>query len=375
MNKNSSQRASAQGKIRVGIFFGGRSAEHDVSVRSAKNIIDALDRTKFTPVLIGIDQQGYWHSVDSPASLSDKVTQVVLSDAELTDSEHQELELLSFDFYKKALGNQRLDIDVAFPVLHGPYGEDGSIQGLFEVANIPYVGPGVLSSSINMDKDVSKRLLKAADIAVAPFLVVRPDRSIDFNAAANALGIPLFIKPANMGSSVGVYKVSNEEDFAKALDNALEYDTKVLIESAIIGEEIECSVLGNDSPEASAVGRIIPNSAEFYDYSAKYIDENGAVLEIPADIAPEIVEAARKTAIKAYRTLECEGMSRVDMFVTQDNEIVVNELNTIPGFTNISMYPKLWEASGLSYTDLITQLIELAIERHSRRSLLKTTPL
>ncbi len=297
MNKNSSQRASAQGKIRVGIFFGGRSAEHDVSVRSAKNIIDALDRTKFTPVLIGIDQQGYWHSVDSPASLSDKVTQVVLSDAELTDSEHQELELLSFDFYKKALGNQRLDIDVAFPVLHGPYGEDGSIQGLFEVANIPYVGPGVLSSSINMDKDVSKRLLKAADIAVAPFLVVRPDRSIDFNAAANALGIPLFIKPANMGSSVGVYKVSNEEDFAKALDNALEYDTKVLIESAIIGEEIECSVLGNDSPEASAVGRIIPNSAEFYDYSAKYIDENGAVLEIPADIAPEIVEAARKTAI------------------------------------------------------------------------------
>ena len=273
MNKNSSQRASAQGKIRVGIFFGGRSAEHDVSVRSAKNIIDALDRTKFTPVLIGIDQQGYWHSVDSPASLSDKVTQVVLSDAELTDSEHQELELLSFDFYKKALGNQRLDIDVAFPVLHGPYGEDGSIQGLFEVANIPYVGPGVLSSSINMDKDVSKRLLKAADIAVAPFLVVRPDRSIDFNAAANALGIPLFIKPANMGSSVGVYKVSNEEDFAKALDNALEYDTKVLIESAIIGEEIECSVLGNDSPEASAVGRIIPNSAEFYDYSAKYIDE------------------------------------------------------------------------------------------------------
>lgn len=353
MKENSSQDSSRPNKIRVGIFFGGKSAEHDVSINSAKNVLEALDTTKFTPVLIGIDREGHWHSVDSPALLNETLTQPGID----------------------PLDTRHLSIDVAFPILHGPYGEDGSMQGLFEIADIPYVGPGVLSSAINMDKDVSKRLLKAAGIAVAPFLSVRLHNNVTFRDVKNALGLPVFIKPANMGSSIGVSKAATEEEFAIALDNAFEYDNKVLIEGVIVGQEIECSVLGNNSPKASVIGRIIPNTAAFYDYTAKYIDEDGALLEIPADLDPQVAKAAQKTAIEAYKILECEGMSRVDMFVTKDNEIVVNELNTIPGFTSISMYPKLWEVSGISYTDLITELIELAIERHAKRSHLKTLPL
>ena len=341
MNTSQPDTTETKNKIRVGIFFGGKSAEHDVSVNSAKNVLAALDETKFTPVTIEIGKDGVWKSKESITSL---------------------------------INSKKPAFDVAFPILHGPYGEDGSMQGLFEVAGIPYVGPGVLSSAVNMDKDISKRLLKAAGIAVAPSITTRSHQQpVTFQDASEKLGTPLFIKPANMGSSIGVSKVSTEAAFNNALKDAFQYDHKVLIEGAIIGDEIECSVLGNEHPRASAIGRIRPNTAEFYDYNAKYFDENGAILEIPANISPALAEKAQDIAIQVYKTLECQGMSRVDMFLTKEGDIIVGEINTIPGFTNISMYPKLWEVSGLSYTNLITEIIELALERHDKKMSLKTT--
>lgn len=342
MNKPVNKAPSQQ--LRVGIFFGGKSAEHDVSISSAKNILEALDTSRFTPLLIKIDKNGDWLELNN-----------------------------SFDVIAKIETMPK--IDVALPILHGPLGEDGTLQGVFEIADIAYAGPGVLSSAINMDKDVSKRLLKEAGIAVAPFITLRShDPRISFDAVSQKLGSPVFVKPANMGSSIGVSKASDEQTFNKAVKTAFEYDQKILVESAISGDEIECSVLGNEAPKASVIGRIIPNTAAFYDYTAKYFDENGAILEIPAAIDLSVAQAAQKTALQAYKILECQGLSRVDMFATKDGTIYVNELNTIPGFTNISMYPKLWEASGLSYTDLITQIIELAIERHAKRSTLRSKP-
>jgi D-alanine-D-alanine ligase len=264
-------------------------------------------------------------------------------------------------------------LDVVFPVLHGPYGEDGTIQGMCKMLTIPFVGPDVLGSAVGMDKDVTKRLLRDGGIPTARFGVVRRNDDVSFGTIAHDLGVPFFLKPANLGSSIGVAKVTSEEGFKEALHSAFAFDNKVLIEESIQGREIECAVLGNEKPVASVAGEIVPKGHDFYDYEAKYLDENGAELIIPADLPKTTLKQIQSLAIKTFQTLCCEGMARVDFFLTKNNEIFVNEINTIPGFTNISMYPKLWEASGVSYPELIDRLITLAIERHTRDAVHKST--
>jgi D-alanine-D-alanine ligase len=360
-------------KIRVGILFGGKSAEHEVSLQSAKNIVDAIDRNKYEVVLIGIDKKGGWHLDESsrfvlPATESE-LPELPLSGESLALVPGKQEEQLVPLSSRQTLRS----LDVVFPVLHGPFGEDGTVQGLLKLANIPFVGAGVLGSAVGMDKDVMKRLLRDAEIPIARFITLTKysAKEIDFDDARDQLGLPLFIKPANLGSSVGIHKVRDRDEFDRAIRDAFNYDNKVLIEECIQGRELECSVLGNDQPVASVVGEILPRD-EFYSYKAKYLDENGAALEIPAKISPEISERIRLTAIKAFSVLCCEGMARVDFFLRKDEEIIVNEINTIPGFTRISMYPKLWEASGLSYRELIDKLIGLAIEKFEREKGLKT---
>jgi D-alanine-D-alanine ligase len=264
-------------------------------------------------------------------------------------------------------------LDVVFPILHGPFGEDGTVQGLLKLANIPFVGAGVLGSAVGMDKDVMKRLLRDAGIPIAKFITLQKysANEVAFDEARDQLGLPLFIKPANLGSSVGIHKVRDREEFDRSVRDAFNYDNKVLIEECIVGREIECSVLGNDQPVASVLGEILPTH-EFYSYEAKYLDESGAVLEIPAKLPQEISERIRQTALKTFSVLCCEGMARIDFFLRNGEEIIVNEINTIPGFTRISMYPKLWEASGLPYSELIDKLIGLALEKFEREKGLKT---
>jgi D-alanine-D-alanine ligase len=360
-------------KIRVGILFGGRSAEHEVSLQSAKNIIDAIDRNKYELVLIGIDKKGQWHLNEESRFLL-PTTQSELPELPKSGENLALVPGKQNDQLVTPSGEQRLgSLDVIFPVLHGPFGEDGTVQGLLKLANIAFVGAGVLGSAVGMDKDVMKRLLRDAGIPVAKFIVANryPREEIAFDYARDQLGLPLFIKPANLGSSVGIHKVKDRQGFETSLRDAFNYDNKISIEECIDGREIECSVLGNDSPIASVPGEILPRH-EFYSYEAKYLDENGAVLEIPAKLPSEISERIRQLAIKTFSVLCCEGMARVDFFLRNGREIIVNELNTIPGFTRISMYPKLWEATGISYSELIDKLIELAIERFEREKRLKT---
>jgi D-alanine-D-alanine ligase len=351
-------------KLLIGIFFGGKSAEHEISCMSAKNILDALDKTKFTPVLIGIDRDGCWYLQDDKVPESDQPLQVVADDSSRIFVSPGKNEL-------RCVSGQSTKIDVALPILHGPFGEDGTIQGLFELLDVPYAGPGVLGSAVGMDKEVMKRLLQNADIATAPYRSFTTSHKHNINADKifSQLGKTVFVKPANMGSSIGVHKAQTPSELGIAIEAAFEYDTKIIIESAIVGAEIECSILGNQLPQASGVGQIIPRQGDFYSYEAKYIDENGAVLQIPAKIPDQVVQKARQIAIKTFEVLACEGMCRVDMFATADDgEVLVNEINTIPGFTKISMYPKLWEASGIPYSDLVTRLIDLAIERYKIKS-------
>lgn len=363
-------------KIRLGVLFGGKSAEHEVSLVSAKNVIEALDKEKYDVFLIGIDKTGEWRLRDGYSYLmhADNPKLIALHEAKesiaLVPKNHRK-ELVSYS------GNQlqeSLQLDVIFPVLHGTYGEDGTVQGLLKLANIPFVGAGVLGSAIGMDKDVMKRLLRDAKIPTARFLTVNAyDKDqFPFERVVEQLGLPFFVKPANSGSSVGIAKVKNEEGFKAAVDDAFLYDRKILIEEFIQGREIECSVLGNDNPIVSLPGELIPQH-EYYSYEAKYIDEDGAHFQIPVELAPGLTEQIQKMAIAAYQTLCCEGMARVDFFLKENGDIILNEINTIPGFTKISMYPKLWLASGLSYTQLLDRLIDLAIERHAQESRLKTT--
>jgi D-alanine-D-alanine ligase len=266
-------------------------------------------------------------------------------------------------------------VDVIFPVLHGPYGEDGTVQGLAKLADIPCVGAGVLGSAVGMDKDVMKRLLRDAGIPIAPFLVARAHRSDDpsYDEAAAELGRSLYVKPANLGSSIGISRVRDAAAYAEALAEAFQYDRKVIIEQEVTGREIEVSILGNDEPIASVPGEIIPNDG-FYSYAAKYLDENGARLLLPADLTPHQCRTVQETAVRAFEVLCCEGMARVDGFLTADDVFVVNEINTIPGFTRISMYPKLFEASGIGSRELTDRLIELAIERHRTETALSLKP-
>ncbi len=363
-------------KLRVGVLFGGKSAEHEISLISAKNVIDAIDPNKYEVLLIAIDKNGEWHLKKGYEYLmhADNPKLVHLyghkETVALVPKNHRK-ELVSYS------GNQlqdSLQLDVIFPVLHGTFGEDGTVQGLLKLANIPFVGSSVLGSAVGMDKDVMKRLLRDAKIPIARFVTVceASRTKVDVDRVVAELGLPLFIKPANLGSSVGIVKVKEKKEFVPALENAFLYDRKVLIEEFIPGREIECSVLGNDDPIASLPGELIPQH-EFYSYEAKYIDENGALFKIPAVLDKELASYIQSMALDAYRALCCEGMARVDFFLKPDGEVIVNEINTIPGFTKISMYPKLWEASGIGYSDLIDRLIQLALERHDKESRLKTT--
>jgi len=359
-------------KTRIGILFGGRSAEHEVSVQSAKNILEAINKEKYEVVLIGINKEGRWRlkktSELSLLSEGSNTTRLNGKDeGAVLIPEEKEGNLLPF-FSERKLKK----VDVVFPVLHGPYGEDGTIQGLLELANIPYVGAGVLGSAVGMDKDVMKRLLREAGIPVVKFLTFNRSslKEIDFGRVRDELGLPLFVKPANLGSSIGMNKIKEKEQFQPALKEAFQYDNKILIEECIKGREIECSVLGNDDPVASLPGEILPQY-EFYSYEAKYLDDKGAILEIPAKLSPELIGEIQNLSLRVFKIMCCQGMARVDFFLKNNEEIIVNELNTIPGFTRISMYPKLWEASGIPYSELIDRLIQLALERFQEKKKLK----
>ena len=359
-------------KIRVGILFGGKSAEHEVSLQSAKNVIDAIDKDKYEVSLIGIDKTGRWLLPNKSQFLLNE------SDPKLIKLNRENEESVALipqsggELTNLTNDTVHNSIDVVFPILHGPFGEDGTIQGLLKLSGVPFVGAGVLGSAVGMDKDVMKRLLRDAGIPIGNFLVFRDGEDIDFDAIVDKLGLPFFVKPANLGSSVGVNKVKDKQIFDDAIAEAFEYDTKILLEEYIDGRELECAVLGNQNPQASGVGEVKPHQ-EFYSYNAKYIDEDGAKLTIPADIPDEVSEKIRELSIKTFKTLSCEGLGRVDFFLKKDGTILVNEINTIPGFTQISMYPQLWAAAGVSYPELITQLIELAIERFLREQKLKNT--
>ncbi|MFW6138313.1 MAG: D-alanine--D-alanine ligase [Spirochaetota bacterium] len=353
-------------KKKIAVLFGGRSAEHEVSLQSAKNIVSSLDRRKYQVVLIGIDKTGRWVHITDPGFFPDP--------GEIADSG----EPVTFVPYKNRyqllrLGDSKAidQVDVVFPVLHGTCGEDGTIQGLLELADIPYVGAGVLGSSVGMDKDVMKRLLAQAEIPIPRFLVYSISlKTHHFDEIQQKLGMPVFVKPANLGSSVGITKVRNKQELENAVQEAFRYDDKIVVEEYIQGREIECSVLGNQHPAASAPGEIVP-SHEFYSYDAKYVDEQGAVLKVPAPLEEDICQRIQQLAVETFRVLCCEGMARVDFFLKENNQVLVNELNTIPGFTRISMYPKLWEYSGIGPTELTHRLIELALERHERKKGLK----
>ncbi|MEK7520183.1 MAG: D-alanine--D-alanine ligase [Patescibacteria group bacterium] len=356
-------------KIKVGVLFGGKSAEHEVSLLSARNVIGALDRKKYEVVPIGISKAGKW-------VLGETSHRVFRNKDQKRQTQGREVSLVAQSSGTLVGAHNRENygkLDVVFPVLHGPYGEDGSIQGLLKLAGVPFVGPDVLGSAVGMDKDVAKRLLRDAGIPVAKFLVFRrEDVRPNFEKLKRALGIPLFVKPANLGSSVGVSKVRTAREFVRAMRDAFAYDNKILVEEYIRGREIECAVLGNEHPAASVPGEIIPHH-EFYSYEAKYLDENGAALKIPAKLPRSTVKNVQQLAVQTFRTLSCEGMARVDFFLTPRGKLYVNEINTIPGFTNISMYPKLWEVSGISYSRLIDKLIRLALARHRRDRKLKTS--
>jgi D-alanine-D-alanine ligase len=358
-------------RLRVGVIFGGRSGEHEVSLASAASVIRALDPEKYEAVPIGIGKDGRWF-IGTPAQkmLPDVLRQghrVMLSADPSVGA------LLPLE--DRAAGSQR--VDVIFPVLHGTFGEDGTVQGLLDLAGLPYVGSGVIGSAVGMDKDMAKRLFLQAGLPTGDFLAIlrsewEKGRERILKAVARKFRFPVFVKPATLGSSVGMTKVHKREELAAALDLAAEFAQKILVERNIRGREIEVSVLGNDEPEASIPGEIIPHR-EFYDYTAKYLEE-GTRLEIPAKLTKMQVRRFQEYAVRAFRCLECRGMARVDFFLEKPSgRIYLNEINTIPGFTSISMYPKLWEASGIPYRDLIDRLIQLALAENREKQRTKYT--
>jgi D-alanine-D-alanine ligase len=357
-------------KLRVAILFGGKSAEHEISLISARNIVDAMDKNKYDVVAIGIDKQGRWHLDEGARLLLGKIA----SKVEYADSTNTAAVMPGETATPmvRATGAELGALDVVFPILHGPFGEDGTVQGLLKLANLPFVGAGVLGSAVGMDKDVMKRLLRDADVPIGKFLVFHRADKINFSTVKKTLGMPLFVKPANLGSSVGISKVAKPAEFAAAIKEAFRYDNKIVIEEFIQGREIECSVLGNDKPIASLPGEIVVNR-DFYSYAAKYLDDHGARLEIPARLPKAMIKKVRDLALRTYQALCCEGMARVDFFVQANGRVLVNEINTIPGFTKISMYPKMWEATGISYSKLIDRLIQLALQRHRAEKRLRTS--
>ncbi len=383
-------------KTRVIILFGGRSAEHEVSILSARNVFLALDRTRFEPLLVGIDKEGRWRVEPERTLVEAKGDPRLLAlsgaGAEVNvpvrpDAASAPGSALAVGGAggagSAAQGGTPLSIlrrdDVVFPVLHGTYGEDGTVQGLLELADVAYVGAGHLGSAIGMDKEVCKRLLAQAGIPVVPWRHATAAAYAKDPAAVRAraaeLGYPLFVKPANAGSSVGVSKVKTPDALDGALRQAFQFDTKLLVEAAVNAREIECAVLGNDEPEASIPGEIVVTHKDgFYSYEAKYVDADGSHWKIPAEIPAEIAARVRRLSVETFRALELSGMARVDFFLDRDSgALYVNEVNTLPGFTAISMYPKMWEASGLPATALVSRLVDLALERRKARRALKTS--
>ena len=370
-------------KIKVAILFGGKSGEHEVSIVSAMSVSKALDKSKYDVMMIGIDKTGRWLLPDQAHLLAHAANPRLIKLSQEMNSVsfvpfESEQQIVSLKEKSPEIGTAS-KFDVVIPILHGTYGEDGTVQGLLELANIPYVGSGVLGSSTGMDKDVSRRLFAEAGLPVVKTKTIRksefqknPQMWVD--KMVTEFSFPHFIKPANMGSSVGVHKVKSISEALQKYKNAFDYDSKILVEESIQARELEVAVLGNDYPKASIVGEIIPTH-EFYSYEAKYMDENGAKLSIPAlNITESQSTQIRDMALKAFQVLECRGLARVDFFLDKvTGKIYLNEINTIPGFTSISMYPKLWEASGLPYSQLLNQLIDLALEKHQEKNSLKTT--
>jgi D-alanine-D-alanine ligase len=363
--------SSNQNILNVALVFGGRSAEHEISVLSAKNVFEALDKTKFIPHLFAISKTGTWFRVKNLQILKELKS---ISDESI--SHHAEA--LSFyckngaPIFQEIHTKEVIKVDIAFPILHGSFGEDGCIQGLFKMLNVPFVGCGVLASSVGMDKEIMKKVFTQTGIINAPFLLLTQSNNISYQEIVEKLGSPFFIKPANAGSSVGVHKIKSALDLESGLSDAFKYDSKILAEKFIKGREIEVAVLGSsDTPRAATPGEIIPTH-EFYSYEAKYLDENGARIEIPAALTTETKEKIQQLACRAFTVLGCEGLARADFFVTSENEIYINEVNTIPGFTNISMYPKMWEHAGIKYQDLISELIHLGLTQFKKDSALLT---
>lgn len=364
-------------KLTLGILCGGRSGEHEVSLRSAAGIFAAIDTDRFDPLLVAIDKDGGWRcghahalliDADDPAAIRLNPESPVVTPAPRNDH----CALLRPD-----TGAVVAEIDAFFPIIHGTDGEDGALQGLLRMMNVPFAGADVLGSAVGMDKDIMKRLLSHAELPVSGFQTFysREDALGAFSVLSKTLGLPLFVKPAALGSSVGISRVSEAGQWEAALSEAFAYDNKVIIEEAVPGRELECAVLGNRHssqypPQASIVGEIIPH-LDFYSYAAKYLDDKGAELVIPAPLDEVTHTRLRELAVKVFNTLECDGLARVDFFLREDGNIYVNEINTLPGFTPISMYPKLWEATGMPYTQLLTRLVELGVERHRGRAGLK----
>ena len=350
--------------MKLCVLFGGRSGEHEVSLRSAASVIGNLDRARYEIVAIGIDKAGVWH-------LQDRVRTVTLPDqGESVEIVPSATVVAVVPGQGLRVGSGLLEVDCVFPVLHGTFGEDGTVQGLLDVAGLPYVGAGVLGSSVAMDKETAKRLWRDAGLPVVEFRTVdRKTSETAIREAARAIGYPLCVKPCASGSSLGVTRVSAEEHLAAATAEALRYDTRALLERWVQGREIECSVIGNATPRAFPPGEILTSGAHsFYDYDAKYVDPEGARLATRADLEPQTQERVMRVAEKAYAQIRCQGMARVDFFVeSRSGEVFLNEINTIPGFTSISMFPRMCAASGLPYGQLLDTLIDLALERHAER--------
>lgn len=368
-------------RIRVGVIFGGRSGEHDVSITSGHAILNHIDRTRFEPVPIGITRDGGWVTGGDPLKQLASTSRLPLpeysGDVSATSAESSSTDLVR-DAQAQELRDRSdtswiQDLDVIFPVLHGPMGEDGTVQGMLELAGIPYVGSAVLGSAVSMDKITAKRLCEGAGLPVVPwFSFSRRDWQRDRDGIAirieHEIEYPCFVKPSNMGSSVGVFKVHDSSELADAVDGAGFHDRRLLVEQSINARELEVSVLGNNDPISSIVGEVVPGH-EFYDYEAKYVDDSSELL-IPAPISPEVSDEVRRIAVEVFSLLDCAGLARVDCFLDRETEqVYMNEVNTIPGFTPISMYPKLWEATGIPFGELVSRLIELAIERHDEQQI------
>lgn len=359
-------------KKRLLLVFGGRSGEHEVSLRSAKNIYSAIDRRLFDVFLVGIDREGNFRYIGKNIDRRRDFSNIIEEGRPCTITlEHNSTRLIAIENGKMRFVTQ---IDVAFPVLHGTFGEDGTIQGLFEMAGLPYVGAGVLGSSVCMDKEICKRILRDNGLKITPFEILKMamtevEKGEIISKAIERFGFPIFIKPANLGSSVGISKALNYKKLKSGIEDAFMFDSKVILEKCISGREIECAVMGNEVPEAAVPGEVVPVN-EFYDYEAKYLKEGSRTI-VPADLSREVVDLIRDLAIRAYKSCELEGMARVDFFLTAENEVYINEINTIPGFTEISMFPMMWMAEGMNYGQIIKRLISLAFDRQRIMSRLR----